>query len=89
MAHPSSNLVVRKLSWITLTCSGVRISSEMSGGNSNVTMGDLHIWDTAAGVQIKADKRKEGYVVSIIINMGRVKVPIRFTKGFSDHPGDE
>ena len=58
MAHPSSNLAVRKLSWITLTCSKVRISSEMSDGNSNVTMGNLHIWDSAAVVQIKTDKRK-------------------------------
>ncbi|RVW14394.1 putative polygalacturonase [Vitis vinifera] len=43
MARPSSNIIVRRLSGTTPTCSGVGIGSEMSGGISNVTMEDLHI----------------------------------------------
>lgn len=91
MARPSSNIIVRRLSGTTPTCSGVGIGSEMSGGISNVTMEDLHIWDSAAGVRIKTDKGRGGYVVNITINnirMERVKVPIRFSRGSNDHPDD-
>ncbi|KAF2284440.1 hypothetical protein GH714_021879 [Hevea brasiliensis] len=49
MAHPSSNIVVKRVSGTTPTCSGVGIGSEMSGGIFNVTIEDLHVWDSAAG----------------------------------------
>ncbi|KAJ6378007.1 hypothetical protein OIU78_028273 [Salix suchowensis] len=53
MARPSSNIVVRRVSGTTPTCSGVGIGSEMSGGIFNITIEDLHVWDSAAGVRIK------------------------------------
>lgn len=89
MARPSSNIIVRKVSGTTPTCSGVGIGSEMSGGISNVTIEDMHIWDSAAGVRIKSDKGRGGYVANISISnikMERVKIPIRFSRGSNDHP---
>ncbi|XP_024017755.1 probable polygalacturonase [Morus notabilis] len=91
MAWPSSNIIVRKVSGTTPTCSGVGIGSEMSGGISNVTIEDVHIWDSAAGVRIKSDKGRGGYIANISISnikMERVKIPIRFSRGSNDHPDE-
>ncbi|KAL9678353.1 hypothetical protein QQ045_016197 [Rhodiola kirilowii] len=87
-AHPSSNIIVRRVSGTTPTCSGVGIGSEMSGGVSNITIDDLHIRDSAAGVRIKTDQGRGGYISNITISniqMERVKIPIRFSRGSNDH----
>ncbi|KAJ1401263.1 Pectin lyase fold/virulence factor [Sesbania bispinosa] len=91
MAHPSSNIIVRRVSGTTPTCSGVGIGSEMSGGISNVTIENLHVWNSAAGVRIKSDKGRGGYITNVSISdirMERVKIPIRFSRGSNDHPDD-
>ncbi|XP_059433174.1 probable polygalacturonase [Corylus avellana] len=91
MSRPSSNIIVRRVSGTTPTCSGVGIGSEMSGGISNVTVEDLHVWDSAAGVRIKSDKGRGGYIANISfsnITMERVKIPIRFSRGSNDHPDE-
>lgn len=88
-ARPSSNIIVRRISGTTPTCSGVGIGSEMSGGIFNVTMEDLRVWNSAAGVRIKTDKGRGGYIANITmsnITMERVKIPIRISKGSNDHP---
>ncbi|KAK6259132.1 hypothetical protein SCA6_013606 [Theobroma cacao] len=89
MARPSSNIIVRRISGTTPTCSGIGIGSEMSGGIFNVTIEDMHVWNSAAGVRIKTDKGRGGYIANITINnikMERVKIPIRFSRGSNDHP---
>ncbi|KAM1531221.1 hypothetical protein ACFX1Z_020206 [Malus domestica] len=89
MARPSSNIIIRRVNGTTPTCSGVGIGSEMSGGISNITIEDLHVWDSAAGVRIKSDKGRGGYIANVSISnlmMERVKIPIRFSRGANDHP---
>ncbi|KAA8531077.1 hypothetical protein F0562_005786 [Nyssa sinensis] len=91
MARPSSNIIIRRVLGTTPTCSGVGIGSEMSGGISNVTIEDLHVRDSAAGVRIKTDQGRGGYIANITIRnitMERVKVPIRFSRGANDHPDE-
>lgn len=91
MARPSSNITIRRILGTTPTCSAVGIGSEMSGGISNVTIEDLHVWDSAAGVRIKTDAGRGGYISNISIKnivMERVKVPIRFSRGSNDHPDE-
>ncbi|KAI4364327.1 hypothetical protein MLD38_020435 [Melastoma candidum] len=90
-ARPSANIIIRRISGTTPTCSGVGIGSEMSGGVSNITIEDLHVWDCAAGVRIKTDIGRGGYIANITMNnitMERVKIPIRFSRGSNDHPDD-
>ncbi|KAF3632660.1 putative replication factor C subunit 5-like [Capsicum annuum] len=92
IARPSSNIIVRRVRGTTPTCSGVGIGSEMSGGVSNVIIEDLHVRDSAAGVRIKTDIGRGGYIANVTINnmrMERVKVPIRFSRGANDHPDDK
>lgn len=91
MSRPSSNIIVRKVSGTTPTCSGVGIGSEMSGGISNITIEDLHVWDSAAGIRIKSDNGRGGYIANISIcniKMERVQIPIRFSRGSNDHPDE-
>ncbi|KAE8690082.1 Pectin lyase-like superfamily protein isoform 2 [Hibiscus syriacus] len=91
MARPSSNIKVRRISGTTPTCSGVGIGSEMSGGIFNVTIEDMHVWNSAAGVRIKTDKGRGGYIENITISnitMEQVKIPIRLSRGSDDHPDD-
>ncbi|XP_010547890.1 PREDICTED: probable polygalacturonase [Tarenaya hassleriana] len=91
MARPSSNIIIRRISGTTTTCSGVGIGSEMSGGIFNITVEDIRVWDSAAGVRIKTDKGRGGYIANVTIRnvlMERVKVPIRFSSGSNDHPDE-
>lgn len=91
MARPSSNIIIRRVSGTTPTCSGVGIGSEMSGGVSNVIVENMHIRDSAAGIRIKTDKGRGGYVENITVSnvtMERVKIPIRFSRGANDHPDE-
>lgn len=91
MAKPSVNITVRRVSGTTPTCSGVGIGSEMSGGISNVLVEELYVRDSAAGVRIKTDKGRGGYITNITIQnvvMERVIVPLRFSRGANDHPDE-
>ncbi|KAK4490655.1 hypothetical protein RD792_001346, partial [Penstemon davidsonii] len=92
MARPSMNITIRRVSGTTPTCSGIGIGSEMSGGIKNILVEDLYIRDSAAGVRIKTDKGRGGYITNITIRnitMERVKVPIRFSRGANDHPDEK
>ncbi|KAL2906812.1 putative polygalacturonase [Bienertia sinuspersici] len=92
MARPSSNIIVRRISGTTPTCSGVGIGSEMSGGISNISIDDIHVWDSAAGVRIKTDAGRGGYIANISISnlrLEKVKVPIKFSRGANDHPDEK
>ncbi|CAI9108909.1 OLC1v1008615C1 [Oldenlandia corymbosa var. corymbosa] len=91
IARPSSNIVIRRVSGTTPTCSGLGIGSEMSGGISNITVEDMHIRNSAAGVRIKTDQGRGGYIENVTINniyMENVKIPLRFSRGANDHPDD-
>ncbi|XP_074309014.1 putative polygalacturonase [Silene latifolia] len=92
VARPSSNIIVRRISGTTPTCSGVGIGSEMSGGISNITIDDINVWNAAAGVRIKTDIGRGGYITNISISnlrLDKVKMPIRFSRGANDHPDDK
>ncbi|XP_031483860.1 probable polygalacturonase [Nymphaea colorata] len=91
MARPSTDIVVRRVSGTTPTCSGVGIGSEMSGGISQVQVEDMHVWNSAAGIRLKTDKGRGGYIANVTftnITMENVKVPIRFSSGSNDHPDE-
>ncbi|KAL8473563.1 hypothetical protein ACS0TY_030408 [Phlomoides rotata] len=92
MAKPSMNITIRRVSGTTPTCSGIGIGSEMSGGISDVLVEDLYVRDSAAGVRIKTDRGRGGYIGNITIRnimMERVKIPIRFSRGADDHPDEK
>ncbi|KAL8143654.1 hypothetical protein V2J09_016686, partial [Rumex salicifolius] len=91
VGRPSSNIIIRRVSGTTPTCSGIGIGSEMSGGISNVSIEDVYVWDSAAGVRMKTDVGRGGYITNISITnlrLERVKIPIKFSRGAHDHPDE-
>ncbi|KAJ1268016.1 hypothetical protein BS78_07G104600 [Paspalum vaginatum] len=91
IGKPSSNIVIQRVSGTTPTCSGVGFGSEMSGGISNVSVRNLHVWNSAQAVRFKTDVGRGGYITNITIanvTMEKVKVPIRFSRGADDHSDD-
>ncbi|CAL1352715.1 unnamed protein product [Linum trigynum] len=90
-ARSSSNIIIRRISGSTPTCSGIGIGSEMSGGIANITIEDLHVWNSAAGVRIKTDIGRGGYIANITMRnliMEKVKIPIKLSWGSNDHPDE-
>ncbi|XP_042430327.1 probable polygalacturonase [Zingiber officinale] len=91
VARPSTDIIIRRVSGTTPTCSGIGIGSEMSGGVNNVVVEGLHVWDSAAAVRIKTDVGRGGYITNVKLTdlrMERIKVPIRFSRGSNDHPDE-
>ncbi|XP_072965018.1 probable polygalacturonase [Typha angustifolia] len=89
VAHPSTNIIIRRVSGTTPTCSGIGFGSEMSGGISNVLVEGLHVWNSASAVRLKTDRGRGGYITNITITnvtIDKVKIPIRFSRGSNDHP---
>jgi polygalacturonase len=48
---------------VSLCSAGISIGSEMSGGVANVTVENVHIWDSRRGVKIKTAKDEEASFV--------------------------
>lgn len=68
---------------------GVSIGSEMSGGVSNVTIENLHIWESRRGVRIKTAPGRGGYVRNITyrnITLDIVRVGIVIKTDYNEHP---
>ncbi|KAH9317290.1 hypothetical protein KI387_019059 [Taxus chinensis] len=92
VGHPSSNIVIQRVIGTTPTCSGIGIGSEMSGGISGVLVQDFIVYNASAGIRIKTDTGRGGYITNITISnfkMENVKVPIKFTSDSNDHPDDK
>lgn len=75
-----------------VTCSaGVSIGSEMSGGVSNVTIENLHVWESRRGVRIKTAPGRGGYVRDISYNnltFDNVRVGIVIKTDYNEHPDE-
>lgn len=89
VGHPSSNIIIRRVTGTTPTCSGIGIGSEMSGGIESVLVENLNVYNASAGVRVKTDIGRGGYITNITISnitMENVKIPIKFTADSNDHP---
>lgn len=89
VGRPSSNIIIRRVSGTTPTCSGIGIGSEMSGGIEGVVVENLNVYNASAGVRVKTDMGRGGYITNITISnltLENVKIPIKFTANSNDHP---
>ncbi|GLJ55772.1 hypothetical protein SUGI_1197610 [Cryptomeria japonica] len=92
VGQPSSNIVIQRVIGTTPTCSGIGIGSEMSGGISDVLVKDFIVYNASAGIRVKTDTGRGGYITNITISnfqMENVKVPIKFTSDSNDHPDNK
>ncbi|KAH7679964.1 Pectin lyase fold/virulence factor protein [Dioscorea alata] len=90
-AKPSANILIRNVIVRSVVSAGVSIGSEMSGGVSNVTIENLHVWESRRGVRIKTAPGRGGYVRDISYNnltFDNVRVGIVIKTDYNEHPDE-
>ncbi|KAG0487117.1 hypothetical protein HPP92_009212 [Vanilla planifolia] len=88
---PSRNIIIRNVTIRSLVSAGVSIGSEMSGGVSNVTVDNVHIWESRRGIRIKTAPGRGGYIRNISyhgITLDNVRVGIVIKTDYNEHPDD-
>ncbi|XP_051152838.1 probable polygalacturonase isoform X2 [Andrographis paniculata] len=85
----TSDVHVRKLRLRSSSGSSLAFGSEMSGGISGVIAEDLHMYESAIGIELKTAKGRGGYVKDVFVSnvsMENVRVGIKATGQCSSHP---
>lgn len=70
---------------------GISIGSEMSGGVSNVTIENIHIWNSRRAVRIKTAPGRGGYIRHISyrnLKFENVRVGIVIKTDYNEHPDE-
>ncbi|XP_073278327.1 probable polygalacturonase [Primulina huaijiensis] len=87
--RPSTNILIRNLIVRSNVSAGISIGSEMSGGVSNITIENIHIWNSRRGVRIKTAPGRGGYVRQITyrnITFDDLRVGIVIKTDYNEHP---
>ncbi|XP_060188236.1 probable polygalacturonase [Lycium barbarum] len=90
--RPSTNIVIRNLVVRSMVSAGISIGSEMSGGVSNVTVENVHVWNSRRAVRIKTAAGRGGYVRNIAyrnLTFENVRVGIVIKTDYNEHPDGE
>ncbi|PHT42918.1 hypothetical protein CQW23_16943 [Capsicum baccatum] len=90
--RPSTNIVIRNLVVRSMVSAGISIGSEMSGGVSNVTVENVHVWSSRRAVRIKTAAGRGGYVRHIAyrnLTFVNVRVGIVIKTDYNEHPDGE
>ncbi|PKU59922.1 putative polygalacturonase [Dendrobium catenatum] len=77
------------VSLLSITSAGLSIGSEMSGGVSNITIEDIHVWESRRGVRIKTAPGRGGYVRGVScrnLTLDNVRVGIVVKTDYNEHP---
>ncbi|VFQ92495.1 unnamed protein product [Cuscuta campestris] len=91
-ARPSRNILIRNVVVRSMVSAGVSIGSEMSGGVSNITVENLHVWSSRRAVRIKTAPGRGGYVKGITyqnLTFEDVRVGIVIKTDYNEHPDDK
>ncbi|KAH7683688.1 Pectin lyase fold/virulence factor protein [Dioscorea alata] len=86
--RPSTNIVIRNVTLRSVVSAGVSIGSEMSGGVSNITLENLHVWDSRRAVRIKTAPGRGGYVRDIScrnMSLTKVRIGIVIKTDYNEH----
>ncbi|XP_064978175.1 probable polygalacturonase [Musa acuminata AAA Group] len=86
--HPSINILIRNVTVRSVVSAGVSIGSEMSGGVSNVTVENLHVWESKRGLRIKTAAGRGGYVRNIFyrnVTLNHVSIGIVIKIDYNEH----
>ncbi|XP_073276791.1 probable polygalacturonase [Primulina huaijiensis] len=89
--RPSTNILIRNLVVRSMVSAGISIGSEMSGGVSNVTIENVHVWNSRRAVRIKTAPGRGGYVKHITyrnLTFENVRVGIVIKTEYNEHPDE-
>ncbi|KAL6507128.1 hypothetical protein OROHE_022027 [Orobanche hederae] len=89
--RPSINILIRNLVVRSMVSAGISIGSEMSGGISNITVENLHVWNSRRAVRIKTAPGRGGYIKHISyrnLTFDNVRVGIIIKTDYNEHPDD-
>ncbi|KAK1315238.1 putative polygalacturonase [Acorus calamus] len=89
---PSTNIVIRNVITRSMVSAGVSIGSEMSGGVSNITVENLHVWTSKRGIRIKTAAGRGGHIRDITyrnITLDNVRVGIVIKTDYNEHPDED
>ncbi|KAF8401116.1 hypothetical protein HHK36_014420 [Tetracentron sinense] len=89
--RPSTNILIRNLVVRSMVSAGVSIGSEMSGGVSNVTVENVHVWESRRAIRIKTSPGRGGYVRNVNyrnLTFDNVRVGIVIKTDYNEHPDD-
>ncbi|KAL7096119.1 hypothetical protein ACP275_10G063700 [Erythranthe tilingii] len=87
--RPSRNILIRNLVVRSNVSAGISIGSEMSGGVSNITVENVHIWNSRRAVRIKTAPGRGGYVRDITyrnLTFENCRVGIVIKTDYNEHP---
>ncbi|KAK6147622.1 hypothetical protein DH2020_018534 [Rehmannia glutinosa] len=85
----SKNILIRNLVVRSNVSAGISIGSEMSGGVSNITVENVHVWNSRRAVRIKTAPGRGGYVRDITyrnLTFDNVRVGIVIKTDYNEHP---
>ncbi|XP_072973587.1 probable polygalacturonase [Typha angustifolia] len=86
---PSANISVRNVTLRTTVSAGISIGSEMSGGVSNITIENIHVWGSKRGIRIKTAPGRGGYIRGITcrnITFNNVLAGFVVKTDYNEHP---
>nr|CAD1826093.1 unnamed protein product [Ananas comosus var. bracteatus] len=89
--RPSTNILIRNVTVRSVVSAGISIGSEMSGGVSNVSIENLHVWESRRAVRIKTAPGRGGYVRDISyrnLTFDNVRVGIVIKTDYNEHPDE-
>ncbi|KAK6914665.1 Glycoside hydrolase, family 28 [Dillenia turbinata] len=89
--RPSTNILIRNLVVRSTVSAGISIGSEMSGGISDITVENLHVWNSRRAVRIKTSAGRGGYVQNITyknLTLDNVRVGIVIKTNYNEHPDE-
>ncbi|KAJ3677129.1 hypothetical protein LUZ60_002853 [Juncus effusus] len=87
--RPSNNITIRNLIVRSVVSAGISIGSEMSGGISNISISNIHIWQSRRGVRIKTAPGRGAYVQNVHyqnITFSNLRVGIVIKTDYNEHP---
>ncbi|XP_073010801.1 probable polygalacturonase [Typha latifolia] len=87
--RPSTNILIRHVTVRSMVSAGVSIGSEMSGGVSNVSVENLHVWESRRAIRIKTAAGRGAYIHNISyrnVTFSNVRVGIVIKTDYNEHP---